>query len=413
LQNTLLILGFVWPEPNSSAAGSRMMQLISCFKSDDYKVIFASACAKTDNAFDLSTLGIEQVAIELNHSSFDEFIRNLNPDVVLFDRFMTEEQYGWRVSENCPNALRILDTEDLHGLRKGREQAFKDEKPFNHSYLNNDTAKREIASIYRSDLSLIISEAEHDILTQFFKVDDSLLYYLPFLLAPISDEKVRQLPNFKEREHFVTIGNFLHPPNYQSVLYLKKSTWPLIREQIPTAELHVYGAYASQKINQLHNEKEGFFIQGYAENVSEVMQKAKVCLAPLQFGAGLKGKLIDAMQNGTPCIMSAIAAEGLFGNQEANGFIADDVNDFVNSAVALYTNEAIWNDLQTKGFEVINTRFQVSEFQKDFMQIVNDLKSILKTHRQGNFIGQMLQHHTLQSTKFMSKWIEEKNKNNS
>jgi glycosyltransferase involved in cell wall biosynthesis len=410
VEKRLLIIGFVWPEPNSSAAGSRMMQLISCFKSEGYTITFASACAKTDNAFDLTTLGIEQITIVLNHSSFDEFIVKLQPDVVLFDRFMTEEQYGWRVAKQCPEALRLLDTEDLHCLRKGRQQAFKDKTTFDNAYLFNDTAKREIASIYRCDLSLIISEAEIEILTQVFKVDTSLLYYLPFLLEPIEDKVSLNLPKFNEREHFVTIGNFLHPPNYQSVLYLKQSIWPLIRKQLPNAELHVYGAYASQKVTQLHYEKEGFLIKGYAEEVFEVIQKAKVCLAPLQFGAGLKGKLIDAMQNGTPCVMSSIAAEGMFGNLEANGFIADDVDTFVNSALALYTNEQIWIETQNNGFRIINERFQGSSFQADFLQIIHDLKSILKAHRQDNFIGQMLRHHTMQSTKFMSKWIEEKNR---
>ncbi|WP_456441295.1 glycosyltransferase [Psychroserpens sp.] len=410
MQKTLLIIGFVWPEPNSSAAGSRMMEIISCFKSDDYNIAFASACAKTDNAFDLTSLGIQQVSIELNHSSFDEFLVKLQPDVVLFDRFMTEEQYGWRVAEHCPEALRILDTEDLHCLRKGRQQAFKDQQIFDNTYLFNDFAKREIASIYRCDLSIIISEAELDVLTQVFKVDESLLYYLPFLLEPIFEEEISSLPEFSEREHFVTIGNFLHPPNYQSVLYLKESIWPLIRQQLPKAELHIYGAYASEKVNQLHNEKDQFLIKGYAEDVSVVMQNAKVCLAPLQFGAGLKGKLIDAMKNGTPCIMSSIAAEGMFGNIEANGFITDDVEELVNSAIALNSNECIWKETQVNGFKIINTRFQRSDFQTDFIQMIHDVILILKVHRQENFIGQMLQHHTLQSTKFMSKWIEEKNK---
>ena len=406
MQKTLLIIGFVWPEPNSSAAGSRMMQLISCFKSEGYHITFASACVKTENAFDLKPLGIEQVTIELNDSSFDNFIIKLQPEIVLFDRFMTEEQYGWRISENSPNTLRILDTEDLHCLRKARQQAFKDEKPFDYSYLFNDVAKREIASIYRCDLSLIISEAEIDFLTQVFKVSDSLLYYLPFLLEPISETEISELPKFNNREHFVSVGNFLHPPNYQSVLYLKETVWPLIKKELPTTELHIYGAYASQKVTQLDNKKEGFVIKGYAEDISEIMQDAKVCLAPLQFGAGLKGKLIDAMQNGTPCVISSIAAEGMFGDFEPNGFITDEVNDFVNSAVALYSNEAIWDDTHKKGFDIINTRFQFAGFQKQFIQLVTDLKSILKTHRLDNFTGQMLQHHTLQSTKFMSKWIE-------
>lgn len=410
MQSKLLIIGFVWPEPNSSAAGSRMMQLISCFQSKNYEITFASACAKTDNAFDLSSLGINKVQIELNHSSFDDFLSQLQPDVVLFDRFMTEEQFGWRVMEVCPKALRILDTEDLHCLRKGRQQAFKDEQEFDNSYLFNEVAKREIASIYRSDLSLIISEAEFELLTQVFKISPSILYYLPFLLKALSEETINNLASFKDRQHFVTIGNFLHPPNYQSVLYLKNHIWPLIKKQLPQTELHVYGAYESQKVTQMHNERQGFMVKGYAEDISEVMQEAKVCLAPLQFGAGLKGKLIDAMQNGTPCVMSSIAAEGMFDSLPANGFIADDEADFVSSAVALYTNEAVWKDTQRNGFNVINIRFQMSGFQTDFMQLISDLKSILSVHRQENFIGQMLQHHTLQSTKFMSKWIEEKNK---
>ena len=166
----LLIIGFVWPEPKSSAAGSRMMQLIHLFLSEGYQITFASACAKSENAFNLHSLGVTQTEIELNNSSFDDFILNLKPDIVLFDRFMMEEQFGWRVTEHCPKALRILDTEDLHCLRKAREQAFKDNQPCDKTYLFRDIAKREIASIYRSDLSLMISEAEMAILKDEFGV---------------------------------------------------------------------------------------------------------------------------------------------------------------------------------------------------------------------------------------------------
>ncbi|WP_194768064.1 glycosyltransferase [Tamlana sp. I1] len=410
MSNQLLIIGFVWPEPKSSAAGSRMMQLIEAFQEADYSITFSSPCAKSDNAFNLDSIGVSQVAIALNNSSFNEFIANLNPDVVLFDRFMMEEQFGWRVSENCPNAIKILDTEDLHCLRKGRQQAFKDKQAFDTSYLFNDVAKREIASIYRCDLSLMISEVEMDILRNQFKVDGALLVYLPFLLETISAEAIKKLPKFENRDHFITIGNFLHEPNYNGVLYLKETIWPLIRKALPKAELHIYGAYASQKVTQLHNEKQGFFIKGFAEDVHEVMQKAKVCLAPLRFGAGLKGKLIDAMQNGTPCVMSSIAAEGMFRDFEANGFIVDDAQAFVDKAVQLYENEELWVEKQSNGFPIINQRFSKVDFQKKFLKQLDDTFLNLQEKRLNNFTGQMLQHHTMQSTKFMSKWIEAKNK---
>lgn len=410
MRKHLLIIGFVWPEPKSSAAGSRMMQLIASFQSQNYQITFSSPCAKSENAFDLASINVAQNTIELNNSSFDTYIKTLNPTVVLFDRFMMEEQFGWRVAEYCPNALRVLDTEDLHCLRKGRQKAFKDQKPFNTSYLFNEIAKREIASIYRCDLSLIISEAELRILKHQFKVDDSLLMYLPFMLDSVTLETIQGLPEYEERQDFITIGNFLHEPNYNAVLFLKTTIWPLIRHKLPKAQLHVYGAYVSQKATQLHNDKEGFLIHGFANNVNEVMQKAKVCLAPIRFGAGLKGKLIDAMQNGTPCITTQIGAEGIYGSLDVNGYIEDNPQDFADKAAELYINKSLWKAKQSNGFKIINERFNKEELQLKIFNRLGLLLEHLSNHRLQNFTGQMLRHHTLQSNKFMSKWIEAKNK---
>lgn len=404
----VLIIGFVWPEPKSSAAGSRMMQLIESFQTNSYEITFASPCAKTDNAFDLRNINVESVEIVLNSTTFDDFVKKLRPDVVMFDRFMMEEQFGWRVAEHCPSALRILDTEDLHCLRKGRGRALKEGKSFSKAYLFNDIAKRELASIFRCDLSLIISEVEIDILINEFKVDSSLLHYVPFMIDPI--EETSQLPKFEEREHFVTIGNFLHEPNYKSVIYLKEHIWPLIRKQLPSAEMRVYGAYSSDKVHQLHNEKERFLVKGFAEDVNEVMQKSRVCLAPLQFGAGLKGKFVDAMVNGTPCVTTSIGAEGMFGDLEPNGFIEDDPQNFVEKAVDIYTDKEIWIKSQLNGFEVINNRFRKSTLSRKLISKVEKTIENLEEHRLNNFMGTMLQHHSMQSTKFMSRWIEEKNK---
>ncbi|GAA3598799.1 glycosyltransferase family 4 protein [Flavivirga amylovorans] len=406
----LLIIGFVWPEPKSSAAGSRMIQLIQFFQTQHYQITFSSPCAKSDNAFDLRTIGADQVSIELNNTSFDTFIKGLHPDIVLFDRFMMEEQFGWRVTEQCPNALRIIDTEDLHCLRKGRQQAYKEGKEFDRSYLFNDIAKREIASIYRSDLSLIISEAEMEILKNDFKVDDTLLHYLPFMLEDLSEDSTKKFPDFEERQHFITIGNFLHEPNYNAVLYLKETIWPLIKKQCPDAELHIYGAYASQKINQLYHERSGFLVKGYADDVNEVMQQARVCLAPIRFGAGLKGKLIDAMINGTPSVTTKIGAEGMFGDLKPNGFIEVEPENFANKAVELYKNGRLWKEKQQNGYQIIKERFNKAVFQEILSNRIEELTGEFQIKRLNNFTGLMLQHHQMQSTKFMSKWIEEKNK---
>lgn len=409
MKNTILIIGFVWPEPQSTAAGSRMLQLIETFKLEHYTIVFASASKHGKNTFNLSALNVECTQILLNDDSFDDFINSLQPKIVVFDRFMTEEQFGWRVAKNCPNALRILDTEDLHFLRKARHEAIKQKQHFSNAFLLSDTAKREIASIYRCDLSLIISYAELKLLTATFNIPPQLLYYLPFLLPPITNKQIATLPSFNKREHFISIGNFLHAPNYDAVIQLKQHIWNAIRSKLPKAQLHIYGAYKSEKITQLHNEKTGFLIKGFAENVHTVMQNAKVCLAPLRFGAGLKGKLTDAMQNGTPCVMTPIAAEGMF-TTTANGFVTNNFVDFAHKAVTLYTNDLTWKEKQKQGFTTINSCFNKHYFQKNVLQKITQLQNTLHHHRNTNFIGQMLLHHSLQSTKYMSKWINEKNK---
>ena len=409
MTKTLLIVGHVWPEPSSSAAGSRMLQLMTFFNEQKYDITFATTCSISDYAFDLNAITVAKQVIKLNDSSFDDFILKLQPDVVLFDRFMTEEQFGWRVAEQLPNAIRVLNTEDLHFLRKGRQEAHKKQVAFSDSFLINDTAKREIASIYRCDLSLIISSAEIELLQNHFKVNKQLLFYLPFLIEPISEAKKDQLPTFEERHHFVTIGNFLHPPNFDALVYLKETIWPLIREKLPNAELHNYGAYVSQKVQQLHDASNGFLIRGRAVDAHVVISNARVLLAPLRFGAGLKGKIFDAMQNGTPYVTTAVGAEGILDNETFRDIVGNDAETYVSQGLKLYHDKTNWQHKQNLGFEVLATHFLKAKFETSFVCRISELTTNLKKERQHNFTGQMLMHHTLQSTKYMGKWIEAKN----
>lgn len=408
----LLIIGFVWPEPDSSAAGGRMMQLISIFKQNGFEITFASPALDSDFMVDLSESGVKKVSIELNNSSFDDFIIELNPDVVLFDRFMIEEQFGWRVSENCPKAIRLLDTEDLHCLRTARQKAFKENRVFElHDLLSEEVAKREIASILRCDLSFIISEFEMKILKDVFKIDSDLLYYLPFLVYEMSELDLLKLPLFEERKNFVFIGNFLHEPNWNTVQYLKETIWPLIKKQFPEAVLEVYGAYPSQKVLQLHQPKNGFFIMGRAADANEIVKKARVVLAPIRFGAGLKGKLLEAMQCGTPSITTTIGSEAMHANLSWNGFVTDDTELFAKKAVELYHDENLWKQAQKNGVAIVNECYQLSKYSTALIAAINSLLNNSESHRLQNFMGSLLQHHTLKSTKYMAKWIEAKNKN--
>ncbi|PBI93502.1 hypothetical protein BSF41_05840 [Flavobacterium sp. ACN2] len=407
----LLIIGFVWPEPKSSAAGGRMMQLISIFKENGFEITFASAAQDSNFMVDLSEFGVIKKSIELNSSTFDDFILELNPDVVLFDRFMIEEQFGWRVIEKCPKAIRILDTEDVHCLRTARQKAFKENRIFElEDLLSEEVAKREIASILRCDLSLIISEFEMNILKDVFKINEDLFFYLPFLVDEMKEEELLKLPSFDERKNFIFIGNFLHEPNWNTVQYLKEAIWPSIKRDFPEAILEVYGAYPSQKVLQLHQPKNGFYIMGRAEDANEVVKKARVVLAPIRFGAGLKGKLLEAMQCGTPSATTSIGSEAMHENLPWNGFIEDDSVEFAKKAIELYKDENLWRQSQKNGIKIINKCYQKSTYSSQLISLINSLLIDSKSHRLHNFMGNLLQHHAYTSTRYMSKWIEAKNK---
>lgn len=400
----ILIISSVWVEPNSSAAGCRMLQLIRFFQSEKYVVEYASIASESEFSFDLSSLGIAQHFIQINDSNFDQLLLQINPDIVLFDRFMVEEQFGWRVSNVLPNAIKILDTEDLHSLRQARHEAVK--KNSETLNFNSDVAKREIAAIFRCDLSLMVSDHEMNLLQLIFQVPKSILFYLPIWIDALTPEK----PDFQTKLDFVFIGNFYHEPNWDSVLVLKNEIWPKLKDLLPNAKMNIYGAYPTQKVHQLHNPKERFFIHGRAESAEEVIRSARVLLAPIRFGAGIKGKLLEGMEYGTPSVTTSIGAEAMHDNLPWNGFVTYDYSDFITKAVELYSNQEVWELAFENGYEIIKHKFMFSIYKSKFLDILNHLQTNLELHRNANFIGQMLQFHTMRSTEFMSRWIEEKNK---
>lgn len=404
----ILVIGYVWPEPNSSAAGMHIMSIMRLFVSEGWKVEFSTPCAVSEHMIDLDKENISSKSIELNSDSFDEYIRSYNPDIVLFDRFMMEEQFGWRVEKNCPNALKILDTEDLQCLRNARHKALKSNRKMTKSDLYDDLAKREIAAILRCDISLIISSYEMELLIDTFNIDKNLLHHLPFMVD------LQNIPSstktFEEREHFMTIGNFRHAPNWDVVLYLQK-IWPLIRKDLPKAELHIYGSYPPPKATALNNPKTGFIIKGWANSAYEVMENSKLCLAPIRFGAGIKGKLLDAMITKTPSITTSVGSEGMHDIEKWPGVISDDLESFAKNAVELYTNKNKWEEAQNNCNVLLNSKYDGKILGKNLISKILKIENNKEEHRLNNFIGSMLRHHSMASTKYMSQWIAAKNEN--
>ena len=401
-----LFLGHAWPEPTSSAAGGRVVRLLRVLREAGWPVTFACAAARGERAFPIEDLGVRVAEITLNCSTFDAFVASEAPELVIFERFMTEEQFGWRVEDAAPGALRVLDTVDLHFLRAARRVAAREGRAVAEVDLRGELARREVAAIHRVDLALLLSSVEQDLLQDSFAVPVGQLHHLPFLLD--LDAPLPAPPPFEERQGFVALGTFRHPPNQDSVRWMHEAIWPAIRARLPGATLRIYGAYPPAKMTRLDDPATGFRVLGFAEDALSVMASARVCLAPLRFGAGLKGKLVDAMLAGTPSVTTPTGCEGLGEAATWPGAVAGDPTALASAAVALHEDPGAWEAAARRARELPRERLDRTEHGPRFLARLGELASDLEAARRANFTGAMLRHHRHRATEFMSRWIEAK-----
>ncbi len=415
---TALFIARQWPDPKSTAAGWRMIQLIEHFERLNFSVYLATT-QSTSEAFFEDNSQVKTLEIALNDDGFDVEIKAINPDYVVFDRFMTEEQYGWRVRGICPEALTILDTEDCHFLRLARAEYIK-ERPLEfdasacgEQALFTQYSMRELASIWRCDLSLIISKYEYELLKSTFSVPEGLLFYLPLILEPEkADQNTATIcgnKSWSDRANFLWVGNRKHDPNDDSLKYLLTYLWPFIHRQLPEAALHIVGPNGTAMQKQLMDKSPSVVDLGWVDKLPELLSKYRVNLAPLRFGAGLKGKVLQSIGLGLPTVTSNIGAEGLFLEDKPLIGAAQSADEFIAKAEQLYTDKAHWTQIQKQGIECVNAHFSATTYFTELQKCLQAIKDDLSLHRQRYFMGQILQHQSLNASKYMGRWLTLKN----
>ncbi len=433
--NMQTVLYFVsyWPQPSFSAASQRSLQLIQHLLDAGFEVIVSA-----DGPFlpglhglqSLEAMGCRCLRLRANDPEALEAISQIMPQVVLFDKFTTEEKFGWQVSLKAPQALRVLDTIDLHWLRKGREAQVKeldrqDSGPWSdHSILKSpgtsaliaqasgDLFERELASIYRCDTALLVSEVERDILQQWCQVPAYQLFTNQLCYQTLADFVPSSI-EFTYRQNFYFIGNFRHTPNLDAVHWLKQILWPQIRQGIRDqgidGDLHVYGASSETQAHRaLHDPKGGFHLKGHGTEID--FRRYRVNLAPLRFGAGIKGKIAEGWSYGVPAITTPVGAEGMHGALPFGGSVVSTTADFVAAAVASYTQEESWIQHSQAGLDVIRAGFSLDEQRIGFQNHIKDCLEKKLTLRQNNFMGRILNHQSMRATEYFSRWIQVKQK---
>lgn len=420
-----LIFSTVWPEPNSSAAGVRQFQWMHFLLDLGYQVILISPSKQKEEGdwgkLDLPE-GVTCLPLPLNDSSAAIKLQELDPEIVLFDRFILEEQFGHLVYEACPRALVLLETQDLHLVRRAREEAkecflqmgFDGSLPQN--FYKTETALREISAIERVDHSFVVSSFEEALLVQEFEIKPRNVSWIPFFYdEPVLESEFRK--GFQERRDFVWIGNFRHAPNVDGLRWFRNEIWPLIRAKLPEARLRVYGAYPSKEVVQWHMpDKNGISVEGSAPDLNTVFGNARVNLAPLRFGAGIKGKILEGFRFGVPVVTTHVGFEGILSQTSSNqdflfpGSVTHEVRSFADACVELYQNQAQWETLQSKASELMAGEYSRSRIDPKLRELFKNLLREKSSAALPSFRSRMFRHEMVNSHKYFSKWIEEKEK---
>lgn len=374
-----------------------------------WRVTLGSATRENAHSELFKDQGVEVALVRPNDPAFDPWIREADPDLVIFDRFMTEEQWGWRVAEHAPRALRVLDTIDLHALRRARHTLLKaggslEEVVALGPNLRTDDLARELGSIHRVDWTWVVSWHEKALLTESWGVPVGQVDCVPFLYG---DDDLNPGPPFEARKDFVLIGNFRHPPNADGARWFLTDVWPLLRQRLPSAQVHLYGAYPAQSHMQWNAPKQGIHVHGPAPDV-QVLSRYRVNLAPLRFGAGIKGKIADGWRWGTPCVTTPIGSEGmgnLFG-----GAVSTNPNSWVEHSVRLHEEASAWHQASMTGLQALRDWQSSARFEGPTLQALEDRLGQLEDLRGRNLTGWVLRHDTAARTRYFSRWIELKEK---
>eukprot|EP01130_Rhizamoeba_saxonica_P006610 TRINITY_DN2628_c0_g1_i1.p1 TRINITY_DN2628_c0_g1~~TRINITY_DN2628_c0_g1_i1.p1 ORF type:complete len:455 (-),score=79.89 TRINITY_DN2628_c0_g1_i1:698-2062(-) len=410
----ILFISTVWAEPWSSASGVHTMGIIQAIMDNGWSTHFCSASKVNEAKQYLQDMGVHTYKCTLNDDSFDDIIQQVRPEVVIFDRFVTLEQYGWKVQKYSNDAVRIIDTQDLHFLRGLRQNSIESgdidyvsvqDSP---SMENKQNMLRELAAIHRSDFTWLISSFERELLVNTYGIPEDKLGLSTFFY-PTKD--FNTIKPFQNRKNFYMIGNFRHPPNKDGLNWLHQKIWPRIRELIPDAEVHVYGAYPDKESMNLTNKENGFIVKGPIphQHLYKRIEKYRVNLAPLRFGAGIKGKISDGWHMGTPVVTTSVGAEGMNYKNLFGGMIADQPDEFAKQAAIVYNNEDNWVSHSLDARKIMQNKFSKDINSQLVINDINTVRANIDNIRDKNIVGAMLDLQSNNYFKYLSKWIELKN----
>ncbi|HNS36614.1 MAG TPA: glycoside hydrolase family 99-like domain-containing protein [Anaerolineaceae bacterium] len=366
VQNALVI-DVCTPKPDTDSGSIDTYYYLLTLRKLGFEVTFISVVDSriVDHyVIDLQRQGI-QCIYDPYLGSIDEYLKTNGQyyDLVFLFRAPFGGKYIDKVRHYAPKAKIVFNTVDLHFLREQREKEVNKE---NSSRIIQEGVSKseELAIIRKSDRSILVSEYEQLLLNKLVPNNNSRVIPLP-----------REIPGvaagFEERQDIVFIGGFLHKPNVDAVLYFIHEIWPLISPKIPQTKFLIVGSNVPDALQQV--ESDTVRVVGFVKDLADVFNHCRISVAPLRYGAGIKGKILTSLSYGVPCVATSIATEGMgLSNQEI--LIGDSPQEFAQNVLNIYQNADLWQQQSQSGLYFVSNRFSLSNFENKLSALITELQ---------------------------------------
>ncbi|GAB4200514.1 MAG: hypothetical protein Tsb002_36660 [Wenzhouxiangellaceae bacterium] len=346
---SILIIDAWVPTPDQDSGSLRMVNLLGLLQEMGWQVVFCAADRSHRGRYtqDLQSLGIEVWYHPYLHDFKDFLSRHGSRfSAVILSRYYVAQEILPLVRRHCPLTPVIFDTVDLHFLREEREAEVKQSKTLKR--LAATTRKHELALVDDCEITLVVSPEEQKLLRH---------------IRPLA--RVEVLSNihrlhgcrqgYEQRRDLMFVGGFQHPPNIDAVQWFIAEVWPAIHTALPEARFRVIGSKMPDEIKQL--QAPNVDVLGFVEDLEPHLDECRLSIAPLRYGAGVKGKVNSSMSYGQPVVATTVAVEGMGLEDGSDVLVADDAQAFAEAVIRLYQDEALWQRLSQAGMENIRRHF--------------------------------------------------------
>ncbi len=363
----ILIVDACTPTPDQDSGSVDAFNLMKILRSLGCKVTFVPE----DNFlyFGQYTQNLQAIGVECLYSPYvsrlaDHLrVHGHAYDVVILSRITTAARCIDLVKQYCRRARVIFNTVDVHYLREQRRAALEQNRQL--AAIAEDTKAAELGVMRQCDCTILISEVEQALIRE--ELPDVRTFHLPLILD-VSDGSSA---DFASRRDIVFVGSYQHPPNVDAVLYFVRQIWPRVKHQLGDVKFHIIGGNAPSKILALADED--VIVTGHVSDLRSRMNRYRLSVAPLRYGAGLKGKVAMSMACGVPCVVSAAAAEGMRLEHRRHALIADAEEAFSAAVVEAYRDEDLWNRLSSEGRGFVNEHFSLEAGKRKVSALLHNL----------------------------------------